>query len=81
MMEHLSTLFYRLLMHSILEEFNFFLFIYFILLKNSARHVVESADPSIHLARVRDLFKGSTRFKAGHGFKSGRKTYILYLRI
>ena len=29
MMEHLSTLFYRLLMHSsicILEEFNFFLF-------------------------------------------------------
>ena len=36
MMEHLSTLFYRLLMHSsicILEEFNFFLFIYFILLK------------------------------------------------
>ena len=33
MMEHLSTLFYRLLMHSsicILEEFNFFSFIYFI---------------------------------------------------
>ena len=33
MMEYLSTLFYRLLMHSsicILEEFNFFLFIYFI---------------------------------------------------
>ena len=33
MMEHLSTLFYRLLMHSsicILEEFNFLLFIYFI---------------------------------------------------
>ena len=34
MMEHLSTLFYRLLMHSsicILEEFNFFLFIYLLL--------------------------------------------------
>ena len=33
MMEHLSTLFYRLLTHSsicILEEFNIFLFIYFI---------------------------------------------------
>ena len=33
MMEHLSTLFYRLLMHSsicILEEFNFFFLIHFI---------------------------------------------------
>ena len=38
MMEHLSTLFYRLLMHSsicILEEFNLFLFIYFIVLLKS----------------------------------------------
>ena len=58
MMEHLSTLFYRLLMHSsicILEEFNFFYLFIIIRLKkiiltivrNLTKYVMQSMQPCI----------------------------------